>query len=119
MRFNSFQWGVLHGLSWVMVLTDGWITHTHYLAVAGFVLMIYSMWRMTMKNDEDDEFDRVLREQGYRTIGVYHKPMTDAELDNELRNGVLEEVALEFEKMRNGGDTVASFAIFVRGMKRD
>jgi hypothetical protein len=77
------------------------------------------MWRMTMKNDEDDEFDRVLREQGYRTIGVYHKPMTDAELDNELRNGVLEEVALEFEKMRNGGDTVASFAIFVRGMKRD
>jgi hypothetical protein len=45
--------------------------------------------------------------------------MTDAELDNELRNGVLEEVALEFEKMRNGGDTVASFAIFVRGMKRD
>jgi hypothetical protein len=77
-----------------------------------------SMWRMTMKNDEDDEFDRVLRESGYRTIGVYHKPMTDKELDNELRNGALEEVALEFEKMRNGGDTTASFAIYVRSMKR-
>ncbi len=34
------------------------------------------------------------------------------------RNDVLEEVAQEFDKMKNGGDTTASFAIFVRGMKR-
>ena len=34
------------------------------------------------------------------------------------RNQVLEEVAQEFDKMKNGGDTTASFAIFVRGMKR-
>ena len=32
------------------------------------------------------------------------------------RNEVLEEVALEFEKML--GDTPASFAAYVRGMKR-
>jgi hypothetical protein len=32
------------------------------------------------------------------------------------RNTVLEEVALEFEKML--GDTPASFAAYVRGMKR-
>jgi hypothetical protein len=35
-----------------------------------------------------------------------------------VRNETLEEVAREFDKMKNGGDTTASFAIFVRGMKR-
>jgi len=34
-----------------------------------------------------------------------------------VRNQTLEEVAREFEKM-NIGDTAASFAIFVRGLKR-
>jgi len=34
------------------------------------------------------------------------------------RNEVLEEVAKEFEKMTAFGDTAASFAIFVRSMKR-
>ena len=35
-----------------------------------------------------------------------------------LRNDVLEEVAKEFEKMKAFGDTAASFAAFVRGMKK-
>lgn len=34
------------------------------------------------------------------------------------RNDVLEEVAAEFDKMKVFGDTAASFAIFVREMKR-
>jgi hypothetical protein len=34
------------------------------------------------------------------------------------RNDTLEEVAKEFDKMKNFGDTAASFAIFVRNMKR-
>jgi hypothetical protein len=34
------------------------------------------------------------------------------------RNDVLEEVALEFDKMKAFGDTAASFAAFVRGMKK-
>jgi hypothetical protein len=34
------------------------------------------------------------------------------------RNTVLEEVAKEFEKMKVFGDTAASFAAFVRGMKK-
>lgn len=34
------------------------------------------------------------------------------------RNQVLEEVALEFDKMKAFGDTAASFAAFVRGMKK-
>jgi hypothetical protein len=73
MRFNIFQWGVLHGLSWVLVLTDGWITHTHYLAAFGFALMIYSMWRMTMKTPEDEEFERIEREQEQRSTEGWRK----------------------------------------------
>ena len=34
------------------------------------------------------------------------------------RNETLEEVALEFDKMTSLGDTAASFAAFVRGMKK-
>lgn len=35
-----------------------------------------------------------------------------------LRNQVLDEVAKEFDKMTSLGDTAASFAVFVRNMKR-
>ena len=38
------------------------------------------------------------------------------EMDRQFRNEVLEEVAVEIEKLR--GDTAASFAVFVRNMKR-
>jgi hypothetical protein len=36
-----------------------------------------------------------------------------------IRNQVLEEVAQEFDRMKNGGDTAASFAVYVRSMKRE
>ena len=36
---------------------------------------------------------------------------------NPYRNQVLEEVAVEFDKMKVLGDTAASFAAYVRGMK--
>lgn len=42
----------------------------------------------------------------------------DVEYAIHKRNEVLEEVAAEFDKMKVFGDTAASFAIFVRGMKR-
>ena len=35
-----------------------------------------------------------------------------------LRNEVLDEVAREFDKMKSLGDTAASFAAYVRDMKR-
>lgn len=38
------------------------------------------------------------------------------EMDRVFRNEVLEEVAVEIEKLR--GDTASSFAVFVRNMKR-
>ena len=73
MRFNIFQWGVIHGLGWVAVLTDGWITHTHYLAAFGFVLLIYSMWRIAVLTPEDEEFDRIEREQATREAEGWRK----------------------------------------------
>ena len=44
---------------------------------------------------------------------------TQQEFYDELRNGVIEEVAQHIEKMRGfGGDTISSFAIYIRGMKK-
>jgi len=64
---------------------------------------------------EDEEFDRIERESamGWRKQHIEQK----RELD-PYRNLVLEEVAAEFEKMVVFGDTAASFATFVRNMKR-
>jgi predicted transcriptional regulator len=56
-------------------------------------------------NDDDDIQDYVSTKQ---VNEVYEK----------IRNNTLEEVAQEFDMMKNGGDTSASFAVFVRGMKR-
>jgi len=46
------------------------------------------------------------------------RDLTDALRAAPSRNDILEEVALEFDKMKVFGDTAASFAIFVREMKR-
>jgi hypothetical protein len=44
---------------------------------------------------------------------------TQQEVYDELRNDILEEVAVEIEKMKCfGNDTLSSFGIFIRGMKR-
>ena len=41
------------------------------------------------------------------------------EVYDELRNDILEEVAVEIEKMKCfGNDTLSSFGIFIRGMKK-
>jgi len=39
-------------------------------------------------------------------------------LAERVRNETLEEVAKEFDAMKSSGDTAASFAAFVRGMKQ-
>ena len=49
------------------------------------------------------------------------RQMVEAQFDpitNKIRNNTLEEVAKEFEAMKNGGDTTASFASYVRSMKK-
>jgi hypothetical protein len=56
-----------------------------------------------------------------RALGWRKRQMIIKQLDpvtNQIRNNVLEEVAKEFEAMKNGGDTTASFAAYVRGMKK-
>jgi len=64
-----------------------------------------------MREDDDDDI------QEYVT-GRVQKYLTDRDVNN-IRNQTLEEVAKEFEKMKNFGDTSASFAIFVRNMKNE
>jgi hypothetical protein len=56
-----------------------------------------------------------------KALGWRKRQMIMKQLDpvtNQIRNNVLEEVAKEFEAMKNGGDTSASFAAYVRGMKK-
>lgn len=65
--------------------------------------------------DEDDEFARIEREQA---LGWRKRQIEQAQEQDPKRNEVLEEVAEEFDKMKPLGDTAASFACFVRNMKR-
>jgi hypothetical protein len=63
-----------------------------------------------MKEDDDDIQDYV---------SSRNKAMDkEYNYEREMRNRTLEEVAQEFDKMKSFGDTSASFAVFVRGMKR-
>ena len=79
-----------------------------------------------MKTPEDEEFERIEREQKriVETQEALREEMRlankyfDLAYDNFKRNQVLEEVAQEFDKLKNFGDTSQSFAAFVRGMKK-
>jgi len=56
-----------------------------------------------------------------KALGWRKRQMIIKQLDpvtNQIRNDVLEEVAKEFDAMKNGGNTTASFAAYVRGMKK-
>lgn len=62
-----------------------------------------------MKEDDDDIQDYVERREQ-----VYTKTLIQV-----TRNQTLEEVAREIEKMTAfGQDTIASFAVYIRNMKR-
>lgn len=61
-----------------------------------------------MKEDDDDIQDYVsARERAFER--TFHQV---------VRNQTLEEVAREFDKMKSLGDTAASFAAYVRNMKK-
>lgn len=55
------------------------------------------------------------REEAYRQAG---HPLPEP-LPERIRNDALEEVAVEFDKMKPFGDTAQSFATYVRMMKHD
>jgi hypothetical protein len=61
-----------------------------------------------MKEDDDDIQDYVNQMDRAFT----------APLRQVVRNETLEEVAREFDKMKSLGDTAASFAVYVRSMKK-
>lgn len=72
-------------------------------------------------SEEDEAFNEVekhsnLGKQILRDLGQPY--YYDVYVSPSQRNAVLEEVAKEFDAMKNGGDTSASFAVFVREMKR-
>ena len=68
-----------------------------------------------MKTYEDDEFDRIEHENQMRGQ-PYH---FEVFVSQSQRNQVLEEVAKEIEKMEVfGKDTISSFTIVIRNMKR-
>ena len=56
-----------------------------------------------------------------KALGWRKRQMIIKQLDpisNKIRNDTLEEVAKEFDDMKNGGDTTASFAVYVRSLKK-
>jgi hypothetical protein len=58
-----------------------------------------------------------------KAMGWRKRQMVTAQLNNEvydkIRNDTLEEVAREIERMKAfGPDTLGSFAVVIRGMKR-
>ncbi len=117
----------MHATGWVLVMLDGWAMHTHWLAALGFVFLIYSMWSIYMKTPElDKAFEEMYEAQGWRKRQIANEQDLSGHkyIKHQLhpmpptRNEVLEEVAKEFDKMHALGDTAASFAVFVRGMKR-
>jgi hypothetical protein len=62
-----------------------------------------------MKHDDDDIQDY---------IDTAKERMFAITFQQVVRNQTLEEVAREFDKMKVLGDTAASFAVFVRNMKK-
>jgi hypothetical protein len=63
-----------------------------------------------MKHDDDDDI------QDY--VDTAKERMFSITFQQVVRNQTLEEVAREFDKMKVLGDTAASFAVFVRNMKK-
>jgi hypothetical protein len=50
---------------------------------------------------------------------MQRRAKTQQQVYDELRNDILEQVALEIEKMQGfGKDTLSSFGIYIRGMKK-
>jgi len=71
--------------------------------------------------EEEYEFQRMIRRKDWNegpTMSIDIPITTKMVIPDVFRNAVLEEVALEFDKLKNFGDTSQSFARFVRDMKK-
>ena len=56
-----------------------------------------------------------------KALGWRKRQMIKSQVNNEvtqkIRNDALEEIAQEFDKMKNFGNTAQSFAVYVRSLK--
>lgn len=68
-----------------------------------------------MRTEEDEAFEQLEQSLGWRKRQTVQRQLSIEE--NMARNVVLEEIATAFDKMKSSGDTAASFAAYVRGMK--
>lgn len=80
------------------------------------------MTNFNRPTDEDEEFNIVERISRIRQE-IIRKQMeptkTQQQFYDELRNGVIEEVALAMQRMQGfGQDTLDSITIYIRGMKK-
>jgi hypothetical protein len=72
-----------------------------------------------MKSDEDYEFERIERENKFKSSGMDCCTYDCTQGRNcPVRNKTLDEVANEFSLMKSFGDTASSFAAYVRNMKK-
>ena len=75
---------------------------------------------------EDDEFDRIKRENAMREVQRLGQEMEEGQpyhfdvyVSPSQRNQVLDEVAKEIQKMTAfGKDTLDSFSVYIRNMKQ-
>ena len=70
--------------------------------------------------DEDEAFNEIERMSKVRQEVIKNLPVkTQQQVYDELRNDVIEEVAVAIERMKGfGQDTISSFGIYIRGMKK-
>ena len=70
--------------------------------------------------EEDEAFNEIERMSKVRQEVIKNLPVkTQQQVYDELRNDVIEEVAQHIEKLTGfGQDTISSFAIYIRGMKK-
>lgn len=72
--------------------------------------------------DEDEVFNEIERMSRVKQelIRWQMEPVkTQQQVYDELRNDILEQVAQDIEKLKGfGQDTISSFAIYIRGMKK-
>ena len=74
-----------------------------------------------MRTEEDEAFEELAKRQGDWGLQGSRKHQIMRYAENAERNAVLEEVAKELETRFTGPfgrDTVQSFAVFVRNMKK-
>jgi hypothetical protein len=81
-----------------------------------------SLFNKPRPTPEDEAFNDIERISKIRQEIIRRQmepPKTQQEFYDELRNGVIEEVALHVEKLKGfGQDTVDSLTIYIREMKK-